>query len=238
MEAITLENLAIGYKEKRVLSEISFSIPEGALVALIGANGVGKSTLLRTLAGFQKPLSGQLLLQGKEIGTLSNSDLSTLVSVVLTQKPDVTNITVEELVGLGRSPYTGFWGSLSKADRQIVTEALRLVGISSLKGRMIQTLSDGERQKAMIAKALAQQTPIVLLDEPTAFLDYPSKVEMMQLLHRLAAEKGKTILLSTHDLELAFQLADTLLYMGDAHLRKMEKRELEDYLANVVNGEE
>lgn len=236
MEAISLKNLAIGYKNKRLLSDISLSIPEGVLVCLIGANGVGKSTLLRTIAGFQEPLSGKFFLQGKDRDDLSNRDISRIISVVLTQKPDVMNITVEEMVGLGRSPYTGFWGSLSVADKQIVDEALDMVGIFALRQRMIQTLSDGERQKTMIAKALAQQTPIILLDEPTAFLDYPSKVEMMQMLHRLAAEKGKTIILSTHDLELAFQLSDTLLYIGKDRFREMKKQELADYLSHAMSN--
>ena len=122
-------------------------------------------------------------------------------------------MTVEELVGLGRSPYTGFWGTLTEEDRHIVSESIRLVGIEPLRQRMVQTLSDGERQKVMIAKALAQQTPIIYLDEPTAFLDYPSKVEVLQLLRRLAAEEQKTIFLSTHDVELALQLADRLWLM-------------------------
>lgn len=123
-------------------------------------------------------------------------------------------MTVYELVGLGRSPYTGFWGTLNEEDHRIVKESISMVGISQLSKRMIQTLSDGERQKVMIAKALAQQTPVIFLDEPTAFLDYPSKVEMMQLLHRLSRETDKTIFLSTHDLELALQIADTVWLMS------------------------
>ena len=136
-----------------------------------------------------------------------------MIGIVLTEKPDVRNMTIEDLVGMGRSPYTGFWGTLTANDKQIVADAIRMVGIEPLRGRMIHTLSDGERQKAMIAKALAQQTPIIYLDEPTAFLDYPSKVEMMQLLRRLAHEEQKTIFLSTHDVELALQLADCLWLM-------------------------
>jgi iron complex transport system ATP-binding protein len=132
---------------------------------------------------------------------------------VLTEKPDVQNMTVTELVGMGRSPYTGFWGTLTPADKQIVSESISLVAIEQLKDRMVHTLSDGERQKVMIAKALAQQTPVIYLDEPTAFLDFPSKVEMMQLLHRLAVQEQKTIFLSTHDVELALQIADCLWLM-------------------------
>ena len=138
-----------------------------------------------------------------------------MVGVVLTAKPDVQNMTVEEMVGLGRSPYTGFWGTLTDDDKAVVDEAIDMVGIRPLASRMIQTLSDGERQKVMIAKALAQQTPVIFLDEPTAFLDYPSKVEMMQLLHRLSRTADKTIFLSTHDLELVLQIADTVWLMSE-----------------------
>ena len=133
-----------------------------------------------------------------------------MISVVLTEKCDIRNMTSVELIGLGRSPYTGFWGTLSKEDKEVVDHAINLVGISHLAHRMVHTLSDGERQKVMIAKALAQQTPVILLDEPTAFLDYPSKVEMMRLLHSLARTEGKTIFLSTHDLELALRTSDTV----------------------------
>ncbi|MCF0159626.1 MAG: ABC transporter ATP-binding protein, partial [Bacteroidaceae bacterium] len=131
-----------------------------------------------------------------------------VIGVVLTDKLEVQNLRVEELVGLGRSPYTGFWGSLRENDNVIVQEAISQVGIQDLSQRMVMTLSDGERQKAMIAKALAQQTPVIILDEPTAFLDYPSKVELMQLLAKLAHDMDKTIFLSTHDLEIALQVAD------------------------------
>jgi iron complex transport system ATP-binding protein len=148
------------------------------------------------------------------LSSLTHRDLARLIGVVLTEKPDVQNMTVFELVGIGRSPYTGFWGRLTKTDREIVEESLRLVGIESLSERFIQTLSDGERQKMMVAKALAQQTPVIFLDEPTAFLDYPSKVEMLQLLKRLAHETRKTIFLSTHDMELALQIADELWLMS------------------------
>ena len=141
-----------------------------------------------------------------------------MIGVVLTEKPHVRNMTVAELVGLGRSPYTGFWGLLSDDDHRIIRESMRLTGIEPLASRMIQTLSDGERQKVMIAKALAQQTPVIYLDEPTAFLDFPSKVEMMQLLRRLAHQEQKTIFLSTHDVELTLQLADTIWLMEPQQL--------------------
>ena len=232
--SIEIDNLAIGYGKTIVVQGLYAKVLDRQLVCLVGENGAGKSTFLKTIAGFQKPLSGNLRLQGRDVSTVPHGERSRLLSVVLTQKPEVQNITVRELVGLGRSPYTGFWGSLSEADKAIVDAAIGMVGLSLLCGQTVSTLSDGERQKAMIARALAQQTPIILLDEPTAFLDYPSKVEMMRLLHCMATDMRKTILLSTHDLELAFRFADTLFYIGGGSLREISKAELSDYMANVV----
>lgn len=212
--AIELRNLSIGYLTKNsrkiVASNINADIFSGELTCLLGANGIGKSTLLRTLSAFQPKLEGQINIQGKEIEGYSEKQLSTLISVVLTEKCDIKNMSARELIGLGRSPYTGFWGTLSNGDKVIVDKAISMVKIEDLASRMVHTLSDGERQKAMIAKALAQETPIIFLDEPTAFLDFPSKVEIMQLLHRLSRQTNKTIFLSTHDLELALQIADKI----------------------------
>ena len=217
-ETITLQNLSIGYRVKNhetrvVASGINASIKRGELTCLLGANGVGKSTLLRTLSTFQPKLEGEILIESRNISTFNDRELSRVIGVVLTEKPDIRNMSVRELVALGRSPYTGFWGTLHDDDWHEVDDAIEAVRISNLSQRMIHTLSDGERQKVMIAKALAQQTPVIYLDEPTAFLDFPSKVEMMQLLRRLAQEKDKTIFLSTHDFELALQVADTLWLM-------------------------
>lgn len=214
---ITLTSLTIGYNTKNskkiVAENISASIQEGELTCLIGPNGVGKSTLLRTLSAFQPPLSGEIAINGQALSRLTDRQLSRLIGIVLTTKPDIQNMSVYELVSLGRSPYTGFWGKLSDEDKHIVEESIQMVGISHLEKRMVQTLSDGERQKMMIAKALAQQTPVIFLDEPTAFLDYPSKVEMLLLLQRISREADKTIFLSTHDVELALQVADCLWLM-------------------------
>ena len=216
-ETIRLADLRIGYRvrhgEHTVAEHLTAAIPGGRLTCLLGRNGAGKSTLLRTLSAFQPALGGSIQLLGRELGSYSDRELSHLLGIVLTDKCDLTNMRVADLVGMGRAPYTGFWGRLSPADHQAVAEALSAVGIEALAERKIQTLSDGERQKAMIAKALAQQTPVILLDEPTAFLDYPSKVEIMQLLHRLTRETEKTIFLSTHDLELALQIADCVWLM-------------------------
>lgn len=220
-ETIHIEKLSIGYPGKGdvkvVASDICAGINSGELTCLLGANGVGKSTLLRTLSAFQPKLSGEIRIQGKEIGSYTDKQLSKVISVVLTEKCDIRNMTSVELIGLGRSPYTGFWGTLSKEDKEVVDHAINLVGISHLAHRMVHTLSDGERQKVMIAKALAQETPVIILDEPTAFLDFPSKVEMMQLLHQLSRQTDKTIFLSTHDLELALQIADKIWLMDKAN---------------------
>ena len=170
----------------------------------------GKSTLLRTLSAFQPKLGGNIFIEGKEIGDYTDKQLSRVISVVLTEKCDIRNMSVVELIGLGRSPYTGFWGTLSKEDKTVVDKSIALVGIPHLAHRMVHTLSDGERQKVMIAKALAQETPVIYLDEPTAFLDVVSRIEIMTLLHRLAVEQKKAILLSTHDIEQALVLADKL----------------------------
>lgn len=214
---IRLEHLSTGYvgkhKTRVIASNVNASLYSGQLTCLLGANGAGKSTLLRTLCALQPALSGNTYIQDKLLSEYTDKQLAKTISVVLTERFDLRNMSVIELTGMGRSPYTGFWGKLSKEDLEIVEECLQLVGIESLKKRMVHTLSDGERQKVMIAKALAQKTPVIFLDEPTAFLDYPSKVEIMQLLHTLAHDYGKTIFLSTHDLELALQIADKLWLM-------------------------
>ena len=211
---IQINDLSIGYHSKSdtklVASHITTTIYSGELTCLLGANGVGKSTLLRTLSAFQPRLSGEIALLSRDIQDYSDKELSTIVGVVLTDKCDIRNMSVRELIGMGRSPYTGFWGRLGKEDKQIVEEAIAMVRIENLASRMVHTLSDGERQKVMIAKALAQQCPIILLDEPTAFLDVTSRIETMVLLHTLAVEQQKAILLSTHDLDLAIQLGDCL----------------------------
>ena len=236
MESVVLHNLSIGYltkgNEKVVASGLNATINNGELTCLLGRNGIGKSTLLRTLSAFQPALEGEIVISSTQppssITSLTDKQLSRLIGIVLTEKPDVQNMTIEELVGMGRSPYTGFWGTLDDEDKKIVGEAIQLVGIENLQGRMVHTLSDGERQKVMIAKALAQQTPIIYLDEPTAFLDFPSKVEMMQLLRRLANDEQKTIFLSTHDVELSLQLADKIWLMEPGHLSVGTPRQLAD----------
>lgn len=230
---IELKDVSIGYQTRHktnivVAEGINATLKSGLLTCLVGPNGIGKSTLMRTITGFQPRLGGDITIDSVSIDDLNDKQLARTISVVLTTKPDILNMNVTEIVGLGRSPYTGFFGSLTTTDHNIVDEAIEMVGIKHLKKRKIHTLSDGERQKVMIAKALAQQTPIIILDEPTAFLDYPSKVEMMLLLYRLSRETNKMIFLSTHDMELALQTADTLWLMNKKELHVGTPRQLAD----------
>lgn len=213
--AIETERLSIGYSLKRgrqkvVHENLNLQLVQGEVTCLLGLNGAGKSTLLRTLCGFQPPLAGEIRLMGKALASYSQMNFSLTVGVVLTEKTNAGGITVYELVSLGRHPYTGFFGQLKKRDHIIIEQALEAVGISHKSSNYVSELSDGERQKVMIAKALAQECPIILLDEPTAFLDVTSRIETMVLLHRLAMEQQKAILLSTHDLDLAIQMGDCL----------------------------
>ena len=232
---ISLSHLSVGYTASQALvSDVNVELQSGQLHCLIGRNGIGKSTLLKTLTGFLPKLSGNLLLDGQGIETFTQQALARKISIVLTQKPDVQNLTVAEVIGLGRSPYTGFFGKLRVRDCAVVDDAIRSVGIEPLRHRMIQTLSDGERQKVMIAKALAQETPIILLDEPTAFLDFPSKAETFQLLRSMAHEKDKLIVLSTHDLELAVRFADCLLEVQEGSLHIVTAAEVRQEMQEII----
>lgn len=211
---VILRDLTTGYRIKKnnkvISSNLNAQLHAGELTCMLGPNGAGKSTLLRTLAAFQPALSGEIIIDNVSLQKYSPRDLSKQVSVVLTNNSNIRNMTAEEVVAIGRSPYTGFWGRLRERDRKTIEKCMEWVEIGHLRHRQMQTLSDGERQKVMIAKAIAQETPIILLDEPTAFLDYPSKVSTMLMLHRLAKALKKTIFMSTHDLEHALQVADQI----------------------------
>ena len=208
-----LQSLSIGYSHKVIAADINAQIKGGELTCLIGRNGTSKSTLMRTLAGFLKPLGGSALLDGRDVDRLSPAERSHLISVVLTDRVDIDGMRVKDLVSVGRQPYTGFFGKMSSDDEEVVSRAIADVGMTDFAGRQVNSLSDGERQKVMIAKALAQQTPVILLDEPTAFLDYPSKKEMFQMLSQLCHEQGKAALVSTHDLDIALPIADSVIEM-------------------------
>lgn len=214
-----LENLTTGYhlrgRDKVLSFSLSATLQRGVLTGLLGANGVGKSTLLRTMARFQPALGGDIYLFEKPLASYQSDELARNVGVVLTDKLPVAGLRAEEIVAMGRMPYTGFWGGLSDEDTEIVKHSLEMVGMTAFAHRRMTTLSDGEMQKIMIAKALAQQTPVILLDEPVAFLDFPSKVEILSLLRRLAHEENKSILLSVHDLELALQTVDNIWLLDE-----------------------
>ncbi|MCQ2066618.1 MAG: ABC transporter ATP-binding protein [Bacteroidaceae bacterium] len=220
---IILEHLTVGYHCRRndriVASDLNASADDGTLTCLVGVNGIGKSTLLRTIAGFQNPISGNVLAGSsalehvKPVHMMTQSERSRLIGVVLTGFTGQTNLTVQEVVCMGRSPYTGLMGTLSNDDETAVENAMKLTGTDFLASRCFDDLSDGERQKVMIAKALAQETPVIILDEPSAFLDYPSKEDMMRLLLRLSHEEGRTILLSSHDLDIVRRFSDSFWIM-------------------------
>lgn len=212
---ISAHHLAIGYSGGKhpatiVHQDLTFDLWAGELTCLLGPNGAGKSTLLRTLSAFQPALDGELLLDGRALSTYSEREKSKRIGVVLTDKTQAGGLTVYELVALGRQPHTGFWGRLNARDHQFIEESIEAVGISHKSKSYTAELSDGERQKVMIAKALVQECPLILLDEPTAFLDVVSRIEIMTLLHNIARKQHKTILLSTHDIDQALIQADRL----------------------------
>ncbi len=221
-QILQMKNLSVGYKNRKTTIPISSclnaSLQQGELVCLLGANGKGKSTLLKTLCKFIPRLNGEIYIDQQPVDHINDMDMARKVSIVLTDKMNVPNATVYELAGYGRSPYTGLMGKLSDYDKRIVNESIELCGIAHKKNDFLISLSDGERQKASIAKALAQDTPIILLDEPTAFLDLPSRVEIMKLLTKLARKSNKAVLMAIHDLDLALQMADKLWLMHDNHL--------------------
>ena len=215
LPVIEAQNVSIGYRDKnkgcrRLHDNLTFSLYRGELTCLLGPNGVGKSTLLRTLGASQPLLSGLLFLENKPLSDYSAVALSRKIGLVLTDRTFAGGLRVREMVALGRYPYTGFFGRLSRADEEVIDYSLDRVGIRYKAFDYFSELSDGERQKVMIAKALAQECPVVLLDEPTAFLDVPSRIEIMSLLRELATVEKKTILFSTHDMEQALLLSDRL----------------------------
>ena len=207
---IRLNDLTIGYGHRILLQHASATIPAGELVALVGRNGTGKSTLLRAIAGFGERLGGEIRLDGHSLETLSPQQLATTVSFVTTERVRIPNLRCEDVVALGRAPYTNWIGRVQEQDKAIVERSLELVGMAAFAGKTMDRMSDGECQRVMIARALAQDTPIILLDEPTSFLDLPNRYELATLLRRLAHDEGKCLLFSTHDLDVALGLCDAV----------------------------
>lgn len=214
MEILKTSSLSIGYDSKTIASDINVTLSAGDIIALVGPNGAGKSTLFKTFSTHIKPVGGKIELFGKDLMSYSPKERAKLLGIVLTERPDDMFLKVLDVVAAGRYPYTGMFGKLNENDEKEIKASLELVGVNHLANRVFNTLSDGEKQKVMIAKAIAQNTPVIMLDEPTAFLDYPSKIELFSLLKQLAKEQKKAILFSSHDLELLLRYTDNLWIMA------------------------
>lgn len=215
---IQFKELTIGYGQRTLLDKVSAQMAEGQLIALLGRNGTGKSTLLRAMMGLEKPQQGAIYLHGKKITEMKPEKLAQKISFVTTDKVRIANLSCEDVVALGRAPYTNWIGQLQPEDKVRVTEAMRLVGMSDYADKTMDKMSDGECQRIMIARALAQDTPVILLDEPTAFLDLPNRYELCLLLKRLAQQEGKCIIFSTHDLDIALSLCDSIMLIDNPQL--------------------
>ncbi len=211
---IILKGLTAGYAGRVLIARANADFAEGTLTALVGRNGSGKSTLLRVMAGSTKPLAGEVLIGGRAVADMSTRELARVVSFVSTERIRVTNLRVRDVVALGRTPYTDWIGNLMPGDRAAIDDALEVTGMRAFADKQLDTLSDGEAQRVMIARALAQDTPVVLLDEPTAFLDFVARREVCELLRLLTRERGKTIVFSSHELSLVDEFADSRMEIG------------------------
>jgi iron complex transport system ATP-binding protein len=216
---LTTSNLSVGYSSKKeiktIATHINLNLKKGELIALIGANGIGKSTLLRTLIGIQPPLSGNIILNGININEYDSISFAQNLSIVLTEKLPPSNLTVFEIIALGRQPYTNWIGNLTDDDYSKIKTAVQLTNIEHLIEKKHYEISDGQLQKVLIARALAQDTDLIILDEPTTHLDLFHKVSVFKLLQKLAHETEKCILFSTHDIDLAIQLSDEMIVMTE-----------------------
>ena len=223
---IRLENISLGYGARRLLEGVTTRFEAGTLTALIGRNGAGKSTLLCALAGLEPLQAGAIPIGGTPIAELDGAEAARRVAFVATDKVRIANLPCEDLVALGRAPYTNWIGRLQDVDREIVADALAKVGMSNFARKTMDRMSDGECQRVMIARALAQQTPVILLDEPTAFLDMPNRYELCRLLQRLAHDEQKAIIFSTHELDIASKMCDTIALIDTPHLLNQSAAEM------------
>lgn len=223
---IEFKGLTLGYGQRTLLETVNARITDGQLVALLGRNGTGKSTLLRAMAGLEKPQAGEIVLQGENVTTLKPELLARNISFVTTDKVRVANLRCKDVIALGRAPYTDWIGRLQPEDQKRVDDAMQLVGMSGYADKTMDKMSDGECQRIMIARALAQDTPVILLDEPTAFLDLPGRYELCLLLKKLTQEKKKCILFSTHDLDIALSLCDSILLIDTPHMYALPTSEM------------
>lgn len=223
-----LKDINIGYGNKLVQKGISLTIESGQFIALAGNNGCGKSTFLKTICGVIAPLNGSLTIDNKNYAEISAAQLASRVAVVLTDKISGFNLTAFDVVASGRIPYLNSFGFLTEEDKSIVETSMNTIGISELSERLYDELSDGQKQKVLIAKAIAQHTPVILMDEPTAFLDYKSRVALFALLKQLAREKGKTIVISSHDIDILFKHVDKVIYFNESGYQFGEPEKLYD----------
>lgn len=223
---ITLRNITLAYGDRTLVENGSAEFAAGELTALIGRNGAGKSTLLRAVTAIEPPKSGEVLLDGTNAAAMPPEAIARTISFVSTEKVRIANLRCEDIVAIGRAPYTNWIGRMQAADRRIVADALQAVGMEAFAARSIDTLSDGECQRIMIARALAQQTPTIVLDEPSAFLDIPTRFEICRLLQRLAHDEGKCILFSTHDLDAAMPVCDSVAVISDRTITKLPADEI------------
>lgn len=223
---ITLRNITLAYGDRTLVQNGSAEFAAGELTALVGRNGAGKSTLLRAVTAIEPPKSGEVLLDGTNAAAMPPETIARTISFVGTDKVRIANLRCEDIVAIGRAPYTNWIGRMQEVDRRIVADALQAVGMEAFAERSIDTLSDGECQRIMIARALAQQTPTIVLDEPSAFLDIPTRFEICRLLQRLAHEEGKCILFSTHDLDAAMPVCDSVAVISDRTITKLPADEI------------
>ena len=232
------KKLKIGYKGKSIHPPLNLNLYEGELVCLIGQNGCGKSTLIRTMGGLQPPVGGQIEIMGVRIDKLKPKQRAGLISFVLTDRTASDNLTVRQTVEMGRLPYTNMFGTLKPADKEICDACMAETNITHLRDRRLGEISDGERQRTLIAKALAQTTPLILLDEPCAHLDLPNKISVMCLLRKLAKNSRKSVLLSSHELDIALQVADKIWLMDKDGLQRGTPEDLilEGKIEAAFNG--
>jgi len=224
---IEFHNLSVGFHNKAVLENLEGSIKEGELIALMGINGAGKSCLLRTLTNIQSPLAGTVMMDAKNFSDYSNIEIAKMMAVVLTEKVHVDFLRVKELLILGRSPHTNFWGNLSSKDHEHLSHVAQLLKIDSISDRYFSDLSDGQKQKVLLARALVQNPRFLFLDEPTTYLDIPSKIELMKILKVVSHEKKVGVLFSTHDLNLVDQVVDQIwLVDAEGILHKKSPEEM------------
>lgn len=227
---ITLQNLTIGFGQRVLLDNVSTCFQTGQLTSLIGCNGSGKSTLLKAIGGLNNKYSGEILIAGENIKNIPPRKLAETIAFVNTQRPRMANLKCKDVVALGRSPYTNWHGKLSDKDREIINSAVGLVGMEGYMNREFNSLSDGESQKIMIARAIAQDTKVILLDEPTSFLDLPTRYELVSLLKRLTAEQGKTIIYSTHELDISMKFSDSIALIDDRQLVNLPVEGMKEYI--------